>query len=300
MSAAELVADLWRQQSLWSRTADRMKRRISRARTAALAVTVTVAVLAALAGVLAAEVPVASRVLAVAAAFGAALLPRLRPAWSGRALRDWTRARSVSEALKSEVFLWLAKAGPYRGDPDGVGLLERSNQLRDVGGDLLRHQAGVTPDQRPTPDVHDVPSYFEARVSDQIHTYYRPRAAELQKALRRFRAVELGLAVLAAAIGAVAAVLGGSEWTVWIAVVTTIGAALAVHVAAARHEYQLIEFLHTAQRLEVLSARASTESTADGLDALAVAAEQVISIENEAWMAKLAEDPPDHRAKDTA
>jgi hypothetical protein len=278
MSAAELVADLWRQQSLWSRTADRMKRRIGRARTAALAVTVTVAVLAALAGVSATDAPVASRVLAVAAAFGAAVLPRLRPAWSGRALRDWTRARSVSEALKSEVFLWLAKAGPYRGDLDGTGLLERSNQLREVGGDLLRHQAGIAPDQRPTPDVHDVPSYFAARVSDQIHAYYRPRAAELQRALRRFRAVEIGLAVLAAAIGAVAA----------------------VHVAATRHEYQLIEFLHTAQRLELLSARAATESTADGLDALAVAAEQVISIENEAWMAKLAEDPPDHRPKDTA
>jgi len=191
--------------------------------------------------------------------------------------------------------VWLAKAGPYRADPDGARLLERWAQLRNDVGDLLRHQAGIVSDQRPAPDVHDVPSYFAARVSHQIDTYYRPRAAALEKALRRYRVVEVGLAAIAAAIGAVCGVLGGSQWSVWIAVITTVGAAIAVHVAAARHEYQLIEFLHTAQRLELLRNRAATESTADGLDALAVSAEQVISIENEAWMAKLAEDPPDHR-----
>jgi hypothetical protein len=100
-AARELVMELWREQSLWSRTADRMKKRIESARRVALVLVVVVAVLATTAGALAGLVPV----LAAAAAVGAAVLRVLRPAWSGARLRDWTRARSVSEALKSDVYL---------------------------------------------------------------------------------------------------------------------------------------------------------------------------------------------------
>lgn len=295
---ADLLNELWRQQSLWSRTANRMKKRIGRARAAALTVAVVIAVLGTLAGVLADQQPVPSQWLAGVAGFGALLLPVLRPGWSGHTLRDWTRARSVSEALKSEVYLWLAGAGDYRGDEHGARLREMTDKVRGDGSDLLRYQAGIVPEQRALPPVHDIASYFAVRVTGQIDTYYRRRAGELQTSLRWFRAAEVTLAVLGAALGAVAAAVGGSSFAPWIAVVTTVTTAVAVHVAATRYEFQLIEFLRTADRLELLKSKAIAAGSADELDALAVSAEGVISIENQGWMAKLAEDPQEQKAAD--
>jgi hypothetical protein len=119
----------------------------------------------------------------------------------------------------------------------------------------------------------------------------------LQTRLWRFKVIEIGLAVIGAALGGVAAGLGGSAVAPWIAVTTTVAVAVAVHVAATRYEYQLIEFLRTADRLDQLRGDASAGGDPNKLDALAVAAEQVISIENQGWMAKLVEDPPDHDAE---
>jgi Protein of unknown function (DUF4231) len=94
-----LVGGLWKQQSVWSQTAHRMKASIGRARSAALALTVGGAVLATLATRLPATQATASSVLAITAAVAVGLVP---------VLRDWTRARSVSEALKSEIYWYLA------------------------------------------------------------------------------------------------------------------------------------------------------------------------------------------------
>lgn len=289
------LEELWRQQSLWSQTADRLKQRITRARAGALSIIVGVSILGAASALLADSAPVASRVTAAAAAFFVAMLPLLRPSWSGRLLRDWTRARSVSEALKSEVFLSLARAGDYRDDKIGTLLRDKTGKILNDGGDLSRYQVGLTPAQRDLPAVHDLESYFRVRVDSQISSYYRPSALALQLVLRRFRVGEVALAMAAALVGIAAATVGGSTWTPWIAVSTTITAAVAVHVAAARHEYQLIEFLRTAGRLEQLQSKANDATDPAELDALALAAEDVMSIQNEGWMAKLADDPPIHR-----
>lgn len=291
MPVTEFVNDLWRQQSLWSLTANRMKRQIARARALSLAVTVAAAALGALAGVLAGPAPTASRVLIALAAFGVAAIPLLRPGWSGRKLRDWTRARSVSEALKSEIHLWLARAGQYQDDQQGIRLRKKASKVRSDGADLLRYQTGITPSERELPPIHDLTSYFEVRVTQQIKSYYRLKAARLQSVLRSFRAAEIALALIGAVLGATAAAVGGSRLIPWIAVITTVTAAIAVHVAATRYEFQLIEFLRTADRLEQLQSEAAGAS-AEQLSLLAVAAEHVISIENEGWMAKLAEEPP--------
>jgi hypothetical protein len=45
-----------------------------------------------------------------------------------------------------------------------------------------------------------------------------------------------------------------------------------------------------------LKGKAATADSAEELDALATAAESVISIENQGWMAKLAEEPPEQQA----
>ena len=288
----ELLDELWREQSVWSRTANRMKARIERARLGALLIVVAVALCATGATALHGSAPVLGRVLAGAAALGSAVLPLLRPAWSGVRLKDWTRARSVSEALKADVYLWLAGAGPFADDPHAVVLRERTDRLRRDAADLMSQCAGVDPADRDLPAVHDLPSFFAVRVHGQYEDYYRAKVAFIAGRIRRFRLIEIGLGVLGAALGAAAAAFGAS-FAGWIAVLATAGTALSVHVSATRYEFQLIEFSRTAEELRQIAVAAAADGIgADELKALAVRAERVISVENQGWMAKLAEDPP--------
>lgn len=292
-----VVEQLWREQSVWSRTANRMKKRIERARLAALVLVVLVAICGTTAAALAPVAADPARWLAATAAVGSAVLPLLRPAWSGARLRDWTRARSVSEALKSDVHLWLARAGAYTDDSDTALLTERTDLLRADAADLLPQRHGIEPEHRALPAVTDLRSYFAVRVDGQIERYYQPRADRIRVVLGRFRVVEVALGLLGALLGGIAAV-AGAALAAWMAVIAAIGAGLAAHVAAARYEFQLVEFLRTAERLRQLRRAAQHPGCTDTeRAALAVRAEDVISVENQGWMAKLAEDPPNHIAR---
>jgi hypothetical protein len=71
--------------------------------------------------------------------------------------------------------------------------------------------------------------------------------------------------------------------------------AMATHVAAGRYEFQLIEFLRTAERLTQL-ATAARSAVPEAAAELAAKAEEVISVENQGWMAKLEEDLPAQQA----
>lgn len=291
MTVAEQIEELWREQSLWSCTANRLKARVERARLATLVLTTVVAVIGATASGLPQESSTA-HLLAAFAAFGAALIPMLRTAWNSSSLSDWTRARSVSEALKGEIYLWLARAGEYRHDDQATLLTQKTDDIRASGADLAGHQLGIEPIHRALPQVNDARTYFSVRVRQQIFEYYQPKAEERARRLRRFRRVEIGLAILAATIAAAAATTTMSL-VPWIAAITTTGAAVAVHVAASRYDYQLIEYLRTAAELRRLTREAGRAASEDALDGLVTAAEAVISVENQAWMARLAEDVPD-------
>jgi len=78
--------------------------------------------------------------------------------------------------------------------------------------------------------------------------------------------------------------------------ITATSACLARHVAADRYDFQLIEVLRPAERLAQLQRKAAATADSTELGALAAEAEEVISIENEGWMAKLAEDPAEQKA----
>jgi len=292
VQAPRILDELWREQAVWSQTANRMRHQIERARTASLVLAITAASAGAAAGATADDRPAMATALAIAAALAAALLPVLRPAWSGAALQNWTRARATSEALKSQIYSWLAKSGDPD-DPDGTRLDEAAATLLDGVADLRLHVRDERPATRELPAVQDPRSYFEVRVLDQIERYYRPKAAELQRRLRTLNRLQVGVALVGAAIAAVAAVLGPSAAT-WVAVATTIGTSLTVHVQATQYEEQQIKFLQTADRLERVSRRAGTKASTDELLALAVEAERIITAENEGWMALLNETPPDH------
>jgi hypothetical protein len=291
-----VVDEVWREQSQWSRTAGRMKARIERARLTALLIVVAVAVCATAATAIHQSAPAWGKALAAGAAVGSAVLPLLRPAWSGTRLKDWTRARSVSEALKGDVYLWLAGAGPFADDPAAALLRERTDKLRRDAADLLPQREGVEARRRDLPAVHDLPSYFAVRVRGQYEDYYRSKARFIARRIRLFRRIEIGLGLLGAVLGGAAA-LRGASFAGWIAVLATAGTALSVHVSATRYEFQLIEFSRTAEELRQIAAAAAESGIAEEeLRKLAVRAERVISVENQGWMAKLAEDPPAQKA----
>ncbi len=291
MPEAGIGFEVWNQQSIWSQTADRMKRTIGRARLGMLAATVLGAILATAASALAASASGPSRALAVAAAVAVGVAPLFRSRCTGTALQHWTRARSVSEALKSEVYQWLARSGEYRGEDRDVRLREIGDFVARLGSDLLRHTVPVRAKQRGLPDVDDAASYFRVRVAGQIEGYYQPRAVELRRTLRRLAMTQIGLTVSGIVLSATVATypelgLGG-----WVAVAMTIGAAVSAYSAAGRLEYQLVEYLRTADELRRILRNSAEATTAAGTDALIRDSERVISIQNEGWMAKLAADP---------
>lgn len=286
-----LVQQLWWEQSVWSRTANRMKKRIDTARWVALGLVVVVAGCGTGAAALAVAAPVAGRALAGVAAAGSAVLPMLRPLWSGDRLKNWTRARSVSEALKSEVYLWLARAGRYNGDAEGTLLRARTRALQTDAADLVPQREQIEAETRAVPPIHDGRTYVDIRLAAQIDQYYVPRVARIVRTLRRLRVVEVALGLTGTVLGVVAAA-SAISLAAWITVVATIGTALATHIAAARYEFQRVEFERTAEKLRQLREDADAPGVTNAdLTAIALRAEDVISVENQGWMVKLAEQP---------
>ena len=286
LAAAEAV---WSQQSVWSQAANRRKAAIGRSRAAALWLTIAGAVLAALATQL---TPLdggwagAGRGLALAAAVAVGLVPLLQGQLGKRAVADWTRARSVAETLKSEVVTYLAGVAPYRGPERDRQLGERSDGVVAGAGDLLVHTTGIVPVARALPPIDGLDAYVAERLTRQIESYYRPRAARLKVRLGRVRAAGLALGATGAVLAALAGALGLGALAAWVAVVTTVSATLTAHAAAARYEYQLVEYLRTGAELERLRGRRPAAGDQAGEDDFVARCESVISIQNEGWMAK--------------
>lgn len=182
-------------------------------------------------------------------------------------------------------------AGDYRGEDRDRRLKVCTDRVRQQAADLLRHSVDIQPVKRGLPEVDDYASYLRVRVDGQVEGYYRPKARQLQMRLTQFRRVEVVLAVAGVVLGALAASLAEVGLSAWIAVVTTISASVAAHVGATRYEYQLIEYLRTADELTRLRRDAAATTSPAELDQLVVQCERIISIQNEGWMAKLSSIP---------
>ena len=280
----------WRRQSIWSQTADKLKAGPHRLSGFRLGLTVAAAALA-LAGsqVKTVNLP-ASIALAVAAALALAAVGLLRGRQNVEQTRRWTRARSISEAIKTEVFRFLTQSGSYEGSDRERRLEAEVQRLEREAGDLQRYTDGVQAKERALPTVCDVDSYLEVRVRRaQLEDYYEPKARLLRQRLRVLKVVEVTLALVAAALAAVAAV--SPSVGAWAAVVTTAGGAVAAYVASERYEFLWIEYSRTASELRRLLER---RTAADGRQLsgseLVGECEQVISVQNQAWMAKWGEE----------
>ena len=298
---AEIVAEQWRRQRTWSRVADDLKTGLLRARAAALGLGIAGALLE----TLAATGLAGARGGFAAAAGGAVLLaivPVLRVSFiTEERARRWTRARSASEGMKSELYCFLAGASPYDRDNSVRTLREECRKVDQSVADLeaLAAEAQDAEDQeRPGFSGGE---YVERRALQQVREYYRPKAREAARRARLFRGAEVGLATLAAAIGALAAVGAGGPAPLhatvgaWAAVLTTVGGALSTHAAASRYDFLVTSYSATARRIEELVA----DWRSDGAVARGPAwsefvkrCESAISIENESWLAKWTEPTP--------
>ena len=292
MAATANVADLvWRQQSIWSQTANKLKRDLTRWRAAALALTITGAVLATLGTQVATVSSPAGKALVWAAAVAVGLVPVIRPRFGHQAVEAWARTRSASETLKEQVYTYLAGVRPYRATDRDQQLRDQADTTLTAVDDLQPHTADIEPVPRALPAVRDVDGYVTIRVNEQIHGYYRTQTGRLNDRLRWLRGAEFTLAGAAVIAAATAGSLGVKGVAAWVPVITTVSAALAAHVAAARYEFLLVEYARTAAQLERLRDRrhplTDPGQAAHADDEFVAQCERIISAQNEAWMAKL-------------
>jgi hypothetical protein len=209
-------------------------------------------------------------------------------------VRRWTRARSVSEAIKTEVYTYLSGTGRYDGADRETRLEAEIQRLEHEAADLAPFSRGIQPVARSLPPVDDLESYLDYRVRDsELRDYYDKNAKELEERIRQLKVVQIALALVAAGLAAVAAV--APSVAAWAAVATAAGGAATAYVASQRYEFLWIEYNRTASELRRLLER---RTAADGGQLtgaeLVSECEQVISVQNQAWMAKWGEEdsPP--------
>jgi SMODS and SLOG-associating 2TM effector domain 1/Protein of unknown function (DUF4231) len=288
LDAADVV---WQQQRLWSAVAGQLRRSIVIWRTATLGLALAAAVLTTLALDVAKLSTAGGKLLSALGAVLLAVTPLIRATMLAPArVQSWVRARSTSEGLKSAVYTYLTGTPPYHGADADKALLDRSDTILNRVGDLWSEAQSVTPDSTRRPEVPVLDAYIETRLLGQVR-YYRKEAGDLRPRMRLLRSFEFGLTVVAAALGAAAAVFQWQRAGAWVAVATTMVAAVTAHIAAARYEYQVLTYLTTARRLESMLYAwqvASAQERADPARAheLVERCEQAILAENQGWMAE--------------
>jgi hypothetical protein len=268
----------WKEQSVWSQTAGRLKRDIERNRAWVLRLGVAGAVLSGAAVAWGIDRNL-GKVLAALSALAVGVAGLIRQSGQGR-VQSWTNARAASEALKSEVYLHLARV------TDGARFEEQVEAIDNDASGLIEHRAGIEPAERSLPEVDGVDSYVGKRVDGQIG-YYEQSANRLRVRVTWVRRAEGALAVAAVVLAALGGIVAEDALAVWVPVVTTVTGAVAAHAAAERYEYLLVEYLRTAHALTRLRDRQGTARSLTD-EELIRRAEGIMSAQNAAWLAKLA------------
>jgi hypothetical protein len=295
----ETVENVWKDQALWSAVANRLKEIIAQARLIALCLGILAACLATLSSVR----PRANvdnsppsddftiwdccSFASAAALVGAGLYGRR---FSPGQIENWNRARSASEAIKQEVFLFLAHAKPYACD-DRLSLLScRVTKIVEKVNDLIVVAATIHPKAKPIPDVSTPLSYIENRIKQQIDHFYFRKALHLGKRLKLRRDVATALAIIATLLCTTSGFLHDKKIDAWVAVVTTMAGAVLAYAAGSRYEQNITNYFCTARKLkslcsEFLDAQKQKSDQKPAFDQFVRQCEEVISIESQAWMA---------------
>jgi hypothetical protein len=203
--------------------------------------------------------------------------------------RQWIRSRSMAEALKAEVVLFLARTHPYNTDEKAQTLIARSDELLAAVADLQTEIIAEQEKQKRLPTAYlTIDQYINERVTEQIDNFYRPRSDELIRKMKKNKKIGMFLGMASVILGA----FGASGWTAgWIAVISTIAASIAAFSYAGRYQYLIVSYQATANKLERLRTQWEVSGMSDAdteeRDKFIRECEEVISIENSAWMAEL-------------
>lgn len=203
--------------------------------------------------------------------------------------KNWIRSRSMAEALKTEIYLFLSNTTPYDTDSKPEVLIKKTEELLKPVEDLQTESISEEQKRKdmPTEDL-TVDGYIQKRVNDQINNFYITRSDELQQKMKRNKNIGLSLGVFAVVLGG----LGATGWTAgWVAVISTITASIAAYAYAGRYQYLIISYQATADKLERLrtawKVKGKIDADKDELNKFIIECEEVISIENSAWMAEM-------------
>jgi hypothetical protein len=272
----------WRQQRIWSETANSLKKRIEQGRIAALLLGIAAAGLAVFAVQMGTDSDV-GRWVALGSGLAAAMVPFVQRRAGIEQIRVWTRARSVSEGLKTEIYTYLASGSEDQGDDVDQHLGDEARDVVVGVGDMLRYSAEISPGDTQAPDIHDIESYIAKRIDEQIG-WYHGKAVHYEHRVRLLRGIANALAALAAALGVISGAFGNTSLIAWVPFLTTVGTSLIAYIAAARYDHMIVEYLRTEQRLEHLRDTRVGKQMSDS--SFIDACESAISVENQAWMSR--------------
>jgi SMODS and SLOG-associating 2TM effector domain 1/Protein of unknown function (DUF4231) len=294
-----VLALVWRNHRQWSLAATAAQSQLRQWRQRNL----TLLVLGALAGALAAQHGLSSGWVATAAAVSAVSLAVAawlqRTALTSDETAHWTGARAASEALKAETFRYLSRVKPY----DGAERTERLNAQLDAiqgrGQAWLVDQQQIASDDRPLPAVSTFAEYLTKRALEQAD-WHRKRIAEHMRKARNLRICQLAATGAGVVLAAIAGVLPGSHLAAWTAAATTIAAAFATYLAAEQHQRIAASYASTTDQLDRLIADVDPATADPDRQARFVLdVEQVLAAQNSGWMDVLsphAEKPADQPA----
>jgi hypothetical protein len=281
VSTTPACTHAWARQRQWSIAADAGRDRIRRRRQLNL----VLLILGALAGAVAAVTawPPVTTIAATIATLALTGAGAVQKRWlTGQELNRWAKARAASEAVKTEVYRYLAEVGPYAGPDRDTALVKALDDAQDPAQDLLvdLHTTTVT-DNKPLPEVHDFNTYVEKRAAAQAN-WHRSRIGHHQKAASRIRAAELAATVIAAVLSALTAT-GVIDLAAWVGAATTIAAALAAHLAATRHDRIAGSYAATTEHLDRLIQRLPPNPDPAAATTFVDAVERVLTAQNQGW-----------------
>jgi hypothetical protein len=279
-------------QAIWSKTANNLKARYTRARRWTFLFTI----FGALFSMVASQLKVGTPRLWLAGL--STLLFALVSFVSARMLGQdrataWVRARAAAEALKREGYKYSASAAPYDRE-DRAALLHSERGRIEQDLDDLLHEA-VSDARAGSVPVSDLApaDYVEQRIDRQIKEFFAPNANTAQRKARLFRRTEFALSIAAAGITAIVGVAGKTpvvhfDFMALAAVLTTISGTILAHVGAERYDYTASQYRATIRRLQDALAGAPTTFTSPSPDwsAFVEKCESILSDENNSWVAK--------------
>ena len=293
------------QQKIWSSTANALKARYDGARRVCFALSITAALLAAIASQLpdpASDLSI-GRVrewLSVLSAVLLSLVGLLTLRFIAGQNTAWVRARSASEALKRIAWTYAAHATPYEDSSARDGQVAHDRQAIESGiDDLLQFQVAPAGDanRSKTPQPSETTTrviYTKDRVLCQCN-WYATRAAESKSAGATLRWCEFMLAAIAAVLTAVIGVLGKTkiatlpiDFVALTGVITTVSGAVLAYIEASKLDFLVTAYRAASRQLtELLAAAPDDTASSDKWSDYVVKVENIMATENGAWMAKL-------------